>query len=412
MTSASEQQTATRCPFEGAAYPFKRDREKPLDPAAELRFIRAEQPVVKVTLWNGEQAWLVTRYDDVLAVLNDSRFSSLPANPGYPTLSETISASRKADPTFLRMDPPKHTDHRRMWTPFFALVRIQDMRPGIEKIVDDALDALLVMEQPADFVENFALVVPSNVIGQLLDVPESAHAFFQKHTQTRMKMDSSPQKILEAMRALDKFWDATITEREKNPGDDLVSRLILSEIRTGRLSKQELVSMAQLMLFAGHETTANMIALGLVTLLQNPAQMERLRRDRSLMPSAVDEMLRYLTIAQHGLGRTAIADAEIGGQLIRAGEGVLVVIAAADRDAAAFDNPDEFDVSRRIKRHFAFGAGIHQCIGQSLARAELQIVFDKLLDRAPNLRVAIPFEDILYKYDSLFFGIHKLPVAW
>jgi cytochrome P450 len=409
----SMSETPARCPLGDApSYPFRRNTAQPLTPPAEFALLRREQPISQVKLWNGQKVWVITRYDDAQAVLSDPRFSSVPANPGYPTLSPAIAASRRADASFLRMDRPKHTEHRRMWTPFFAIKRIQDMRPGIQAIVDETLSAMLAEKPPVDFVEKFALAVPSLVICQLLDVPKSAHAFFQQHSKTRMTMNGTPEDILKAMQALDDFWDTLITERERNPRDDLVSQLIVNEVKTGRLSKRELISMAQLMLLAGHETTANMIALGTLTLLQHPQQLERFRTDKTLTPSAVDELLRYLSIAQHGLGRTAIADVEVGGVLIRAGEGVLVVVAAANRDESVFAAPDQFDIGRQARHHLAFGASIHQCIGHPLARAELQIVFDTLFARVPTLRVAIPYEEIPYKYDSLFFGVHALPVAW
>ena len=402
-----------RCPIGDApSYPFRRNAAQPLAPPDEFALLRREQPISKVKLWNGEKVWLTTRYGDAQAVLSDPRFSSVPANPGYPTLSPAIAASRRADASFLRMDRPKHTEHRRMWTPFFAVKRIQEMRPGIQAIVDETLSTMLAESPPVDFVETFALAVPSLVICQLLDVPKSAHAFFQQHSKTRMTMNGTPENILKAMQALDDFWDTLITEREQKPGDDLVSQLIVNEVKTGRLSKRELISMAQLMLLAGHETTANMIALGILTLLQHPQQLERLRADKTLTPSAVDELLRYLSIAQHGLGRTAIADVEVGGVLIRAGEGVLVVVAAANRDESVFAAPDQFDIGRRARHHMAFGASMHQCIGHPLARAELQIVFDTLFSRVPTLRVAIPYEEVPYKYESLFFGVHALPVTW
>jgi cytochrome P450 len=405
-------ETPARCPLEDASYPFQRDATDPLTPPAEFALLRRERPISHAKLWNGQTVWLIARYDDAQAVLSDPRFSSVPANPGYPTLSPAIAASRRADASFLRMDRPKHTEHRRMWTPFFAIKRIQEMRPGIQAIVDETLSAMLAEGPPVDFVEMFALAVPSLVICQLLDVPKSAHAFFQQHSKTRMTMNGTPENILKAMQALDDFWNTLITEREQQPGDDLVSQLIVHEVKTGRLSKRELISMAQLMLLAGHETTANMIALGTLTLLQHPQQLERLRADKTLTPSAVDELLRYLSIAQHGLGRTAIADVEVGGVLIRAGEGVLVVVAAANRDESVFAAPDQFDIGRQARHHLAFGASIHQCIGHPLARAELQIVFDTLFTRVPTLRVAVPYEEIPYKYNGLFFGVHALPVTW
>ena len=413
MNAMSLSGTPVQCPFDDASpYPFRRDRTHPFDPPAEFEFLRRDQPISQVKLWNGQKVWLITRYDDAQAVLSDARFSSVPANPGYPTLSPAIAASRRADASFLRMDRPKHAEHRRMWTPFFAIKRIQDMRPGIQAIVDETLAAMLKEEPPVDFVEKFALTVPSLVICQLLDVPKSAHAFFHQHSKTRMTMNGTPKNILKAMQALDDFWDTLITEREKNPGDDLVSQLIVNEVKTGRLSRRELISMAQLMLLAGHETTANMIALGLLTLLRHPQQLERLKADKTLTPSAVDELLRYLSIAQHGLGRTAIADVEVGDVLIRTGEGVLVVVAAANRDDSVFAEPDQFDIGRQARHHLAFGASIHQCIGHPLARAELQIVFDTLFSRVPTLRVAVPDEEIPYKYESLFFGVHAMPVTW
>jgi cytochrome P450 len=412
-TSMSLSDTPLRCPFADApSYPFRRNTAHPLNPPVEFESLRRERPISQVTLWNGQKVWLVTRYDDAQAVLSDPRFSSVPANPGYPTLSQAIAASRRADASFLRMDRPKHTEHRRMWTPFFAIKRIQDMRPGIQAIVDETLSAMLAEEPPVDFVEKFALTVPSLVICQLLDVPRSAHAFFHQHSKTRMAMNGTPENILKAMQALDEFWESLITEREKNPGEDLVSQLIVNEVKTGRLSKRELISMAQLMLLAGHETTANMIALGTLTLLRHPQQLARLKADKTLTPSAVDELLRYLSVAQHGLGRTAIADIEIGEVMIRAGEGVLVVVAAANRDEAVFAEPDRLDIGRQARHHLAFGASIHQCIGHPLARAELQIVFDTLFARVPTLRVAVPDEQIPYKYESLFFGVHALPVTW
>jgi cytochrome P450 len=170
--------------------------------------------------------------------------------------------------------------------------------------------------------------------------------------------------------------------------------------------------MVSLMLAAGHETTANMIALGTLTLLQHPDQLNAIKSNPTATPAAVEELLRYLTVAQNGLGRAATEDIEVGGQLIREGEGVLVLLAAANRDEAVFENPDSFDIKRKPHRHVSFGAAIHQCIGSPLARAELQMAFDTLFSRVPTLRLAVAPEAIKYKFDSLFFGVHSLPVSW
>src|SRR6516164_8681447 len=176
MNAMSLSDTPVQCPFDDASpYPFRRDRTHPFDPPAEFEFLRRDQPISQVKLWNGQKVWLITRYDDAQAVLSDARFSSVPANPGYPTLSPAIAASRRADTSFLRMDRPKHTEHRRMWTPFFAIKRIQEMRPRLQAIVDETLAALLAEETRVYCVETFALTVPSLVICQLLDVPKSSH---------------------------------------------------------------------------------------------------------------------------------------------------------------------------------------------------------------------------------------------
>ena len=406
-------ETTAKCPFsDNLSFPFKRDRGRPLDPPPEFGIFRRERPVSQVTLWDGSKVWLVTRYDDAQQVLGDVRFSSVPSQPGYPLISPAVVAAKRGDPSFLRMDPPKHTEHRRMWTPFFAIKRIQEMRPKIQRIIDRAIDEMLAKTAPGDLVQDFALVVPSLVICELLDVPYSAHEFFQRHSKTIFAIDATAEQVAEARAAIGEFWQQMIDAREKNPGDDLVSQVIVNEVGTGRLSKRELVAMVSLMLAAGHETTANMIALGVVTLLQHPDQLNAIKADPALTPAAVEELLRYLAVAQNGLGRAATENIDVGVQLIRKGEGVLVLLAAANRDETVFENPDAFDIRRQPYRHTSFGAAIHQCIGSPLARAELQMAFDTLFKRVPNLQLAVAPEDIKYKFDSLFFGVHSLPVSW
>jgi cytochrome P450 len=299
-----------------------------------------------------------------------------------------------------------------MWTPFFSSKRIQDIRPTIQKIVDDTLDSMTSKPQPIDFVSEFALVVSSLMICLLLDVPYDDHEFFQKHSRNRSAADASAEEVATAISALSNYWLEKIEEREKNPGSDLVSQIVVSEVLTNGITRQELAGNAQLMLLAGHETTSKMIGLGTLTLLQHPDQLEALKTDSSLVSGAVDELMRFLSIPQNGLSRIAAEDVEVGGQLIRKGEGVLTLLSAANRDDAMFPNPDVFDIRRPARQQIAFGAGPHQCVGSALARAEMQIVFGTLFRRLPNLRIAVPPEDIKYRYDDLFFGVHSLPVAW
>ena len=348
---------------------------------------------------------------DAQQVLGDVRFSSVPSQPGYPLISPAVVAAKRGDPSFLRMDPPKHTEHRRMWTPFFAIKRIQEMRPRIQRIIDTAIDEMLAKTAPGDLVQDFALVVPSLVICELLDVPYSEHEFFQRHSKTIFAIDATAEQVADARAAIATFWQQMIDAREKNPGDDLVSQVIVNEVGGGRLSKRESVAMVSLMLAAGHETTANMIALGVVTLLQHPDQLNAIKADPTLTrpPSRNScDTSRWRRTAWDEPRRRTSKSAASSSARARA----CCASAAANRDEPYSKTPMRLisGVSRIAIRHS--GRSIHQCIGSPLARAELQMAFDTLFKRVPNLQLAVAPEDIKYKFDSLFFGVHSLPVSW
>lgn len=395
---------------ESPNYPFA--RTLPLDPPEEYRVLRTERPVSRATLWDGSQVWLVTRFSDVRDVLSDARFSASPASQGFPFITPGVGAVKKQDGSFLRMDRPQHSEHRRMWTKYFSVKRIEEMRPDIQRIVDEALDAMIAQGPPADLVEAFALPVPSLFICRLLDVPYADHEFFQQHSRARASADATIEEITAANDALKQYWLDMIAERIERPGDDLISKLVIDEVIPGRLTHAELADAALIMLFAGHETTANMISLGTYTLLRNPGQLRRFQGNQALAPGLVDELLRYTSIVHLSLSRAALDDVEVGGQLIRRGEGVILVIPAANRDEQAFPRPDEFDIGRQSRHHLAFGYGMHQCIGAALARVELQIVFQRLFARLPGLRLAVPEEDLRFKTEALFYGPKSLPVRW
>jgi cytochrome P450 len=207
----------------------------------------------------------------------------------------------------------------------------------------------------------------------------------------------------------------TLVERKNgDPSDDLLSRLIVEQLRTGQMDIEDIVSMGLLLLIAGHETTANMIALGTVALLENPDQLAELRDtdDPKLVANAVEELLRYLTIVHNGRRRVALEDIEIGGEVIRAGEGVVIATEVANRDEAAFPDPDTLDIHRAARHHVAFGYGVHQCLGQPLARVELQVVYSTLYRRIPSLALAVPVDELPFKHDMAIYGVHALPVTW
>jgi cytochrome P450 len=383
-------------------------------PPQEYADFQQQGGPVKVQMWDGTDAWLFTRYDDVRAVLGDNRFSGNPATVGFPSLSAARNAVLDLEPAFIRMDPPQHGHFRRMLTKEFMIKRVSAMRPTIESILNRLLDELLQKGPPANLVEDLFLPLTSEVIAGLLDVPSKDHGFFQEQSRLKVLLDVDPEVPKEASARILGYLDELITEREKDAEqrEDLLSRLIVEQVRPGHLSHRELVVMAELLLMAGHETTANQMALGVYSFISNPDQLELLRKDPLLVRNAVEEMLRLHTIVHYNAFRAALEDVEVAGQIIRKGEGVIALIAGANHDAAAFPNPQKFDITRKADHHVAFSYGIHQCLGQPLARVELQVVFGTLFERIPTLRFAVPHEQVQGKGDHFVQGLQALPVTW
>jgi cytochrome P450 len=394
------------------AFPFA--RTTPLDPPPIYATLRAESPITRARLWDGSVVWLITRYDDVRAVLSDNRFSALSTDPGYPSLSAARKALLRNERSFIFRDPPEHTHFRRMVTREFTVRRVEEMRPRIEQIVDALLDKMIARGAPADYVEAFAAPLPAMVIFEMLGVPDEDQAFFQARSDTRGTLTASPEAAVVAGREMSERLSALFEKAEASAAaeDTIIARLVRDYIRPGVLARADAVDMARLIVMAGHETTTNMIALGTVTLLEHPEQLAALCADPSLMRNAVEELLRYLTILHYTSSRVAREDVTIDGQTIRAGDGVFALLSAANRDPAAFARPEKLDFGCPAGHQVAFGFGVHQCLGQSLARAELQIVFARLFDRLPRLRLAVPLHDVRFKREMNVYGVHALPVAW
>jgi cytochrome P450 len=392
------------------AFPMKRDC--PFDPPPELSRIQAESPVSRVRLWDGSHPWLVTGYDDVRSVLADRRFSADVSRPGYPHVTAASEARRKRSRSLISMDEPEHGTYRKMLTSTFMIKKVEGLRPRIQSIVDGLIDTMLDGTPPADLVAAFALPVPSLVICELLGVPYADHCFFQKCSRILVSSRSTPDEAVASADELKAYLTDLLARKAAEPEDDLLSRLVVEQART--MTRAELADLAMLLLVAGHETTANMIALGTLTLFQHPDQLTELRekQDPRLIASAVEELLRYLNIVHSGRRRVATEDVEVGGRLIRAGEGVVVATDAGNRDANAFADPDVLDIHRQARHHVAFGYGVHQCLGQPLARVELQVVYGTLYRRIPTLRLAVPLEEVRFKHDMLVYGVHELPVSW
>ena len=395
-------------------YPAPRAQGCPFDPSPDIRGLQGKAPLTRIRLWDGSTPWLVTRHKDVRTLLADRRVSADPTLPGYPSTSPGMVARRSQARTFLSMDDPDHARLRRMVTAPFTVRRIEAMRPAVQRIVDELLDDLLAGPKPVDLVQAYALPVPSLVICELLGVPYEDHNFFQENSRVLVKRDASPEKSVAAQSRLVDYLDDLIGRKLAEPADDLLSDLAAQRVRTGELTRRDAAAMGMLLLVAGHETTANMIALGTAALLQHPDQLTALREtdDPKLVAGAVEELLRYLTIVHMGRRRVALEDIELGGETIRAGDGIVLAGEVGNRDPEVFADPDRLDITRDARRHIAFGFGVHQCLGQPLARVELQVAYTSLFRRIPTLSLATSVDELPFKHDGQVYGVYELPVTW
>jgi cytochrome P450 len=393
------------------SFPGEREARCPFDPPPAHADWREGEGLQR-TEWNGSSVWAVTRYEDVRAVLNDQRVSADFTRPGFPGWTP---AAEDEPPIFPRMDDPEHARLRRMLTKDFTVKRAEQKRGQIQELVDEHLGRMIAKGRHADLVREFALPIPSLVISLMLGVPYSDHAFFQEHSDTIADTSASEQENAAAKGALFGYLLELVGSKEKEPGDDIISRLLREEVATGQLTREAVAMNGIILLIAGHETTANMIALGALALLQNPEQAARIRDtdDPKVIANAVEELLRYLTIVQDMLVRMATEDITVGGQQVKAGEGLIVGLPSGNRDATVFDRADDFDIDRKNARaHVGFGYGIHQCLGQALARVELQVALPTLLRTLPELRLAVPIEEVRFRHGMSTYGVHELPVTW
>lgn len=371
-------------------------------------------PMTRVTLRSGQEVWAASRHADVRAVLTDPAFSSNRADPNFPIpTGRRFQRQQKFKPTLLMLDPPEHGPARRAVLGEFTVKRLAALGPRIQQIVDDSLDEMLASEdRTADLVAAFAQPVPSLVICELLGVPYTDHEFFQSRSKVLLSRTATADEAIAASEELREYLHKLVTAKEADPTDDLISRQIRKHREEGTEDHDELVSLGVLLLIAGHETTANMISLGTLALLQRPDQVAELRADPSKTLGAVEELLREFTIAEFVTSRVAVRDTVVGGTEVKAGEGVLTLGNAANHDPAVFEDPNRLDINRGARNHIAFGYGAHQCLGQNLARVELQIVFDTLFARVPTLTVAAPMSELPFKDDASVYGLHSLPVSW
>ncbi|MGB9279598.1 MAG: cytochrome P450 [Pseudonocardiaceae bacterium] len=389
----------------------------PFDPPAALGWMREQSTVSPVTLLNGRTVWMVTGLDQARVVLSDRRFSSDRFRQGSlfsdvsDEVREQLFDERSRVGSFISMDPPEHSRYRKLLTGKFTVRRMRQLTPRIMEIVTEHLDAMLAGGTSADLVPAFALPVPSLVICELLGVPYADRREFQHRTAMMLRLDTPIENFLRVRDEIRHFMRRLVIDKRDHPTDDLLSELVHSDTDPA-LTDDELVNIANLLLIAGHETTANMLALGTFALLEHPDQLHALRADPSLIDGAVEELLRYLSIVHLGLPRVALEPVQLGEHEIPAGATVLISLPEANRDPEHWANPGCLDVTRARKPHLAFGHGVHQCLGQQLARVEMTVGFTELLRRLPGLRLAIPPQDVPLRSDMLIFGVHALPVRW
>ncbi|MEV0901805.1 cytochrome P450 [Actinoplanes sp. NPDC049802] len=383
----------------------------PFDLPPEYETLRSAEPVSKAVLPDGSDVWLVSRYADVQAALKDPRISSDSAIPGIPRPGGSGVDRQGRRSSFVRMDPPEHDVYRKLLMPDFTMRKIRTLRPRIQQMTDEALDAMRDSGQPADLVQMLALRVPSTLTCELLGIPGSDHHFFQSRALILLDRTTSMNDLRTAVMEMRGYMIELLEEKRRNPGDDILTKLANAPAEL-ELADADLAGAAQSVLNASHEATANMIALGTLALLEHPGTLAEVKADPSLWPRTVEELLRYLSVADLLHPRIAKEDVEIAGQRIAAGEGLFLLTGSANHDKDFIENPDAFDIHRPARGHLAYGYGSHQCLGQNMANAELEIVFETLFRRFPDLRCAVPIEELSFKHESTLFGVYELPVAW
>ncbi|MEV7230822.1 MULTISPECIES: cytochrome P450 [Polymorphospora] len=391
---------------------FPVPRECPFGPPDRYTGLRATEPVSRVTLPTGKQPWIVTRYADVRALLSDPRASADIRHPNFPAMGVGEQEAGAKSRPFIRTDPPEHTRYRRMLQAEFTVKRIRDMRPAIQHTVDNLIDAMIAAGPPVDLVSVFANAVSTTTVLGLFGAPTDDLEFFRDVTRISGGRNSSAEEVTAALGSMFRMLDELISAREREPGDDLLSKLVVNHLNTGVVTRHELLSTIGITIVAGRETTTSMIALGTLQLLRHPDNLAKLRARPELMPAAVEELLRLLSVADSIPLRVATEDIDVDGTPIGAGDGIIALLAAANHDPEVFAEPHRFDIERPNRHHVAFGYGIHQCIGQNLARLELEIALGTLIRRLPTLRLADTFEELEFKHDAATFGIEAMPVAW
>jgi cytochrome P450 len=393
---------------EAPVFPF--DIPPSVDVVPEFERLRAEQPVARVRLATGGEAYLVSRYQDVRRVYADPVFSRARlVDPEQPVLLP----GNKLPHVLVNTDPPEHTRLRKLVTRAFTARAVERLRPRVQEITEDLLDSILEVGPPADAVADFALPLPAALIAELMGVPREDVGRLQHWLEHILSISAhTEQETAAALNELTGYLAELVAARREQPGEDLTSALIQVRDAGDQLSEPELIFMLHLLLAGGFETTATFLPNALVTLFRQRDQWDRLVEDPALVPVAVEELLRYVPIVRSGLERVATEDVELSGVTVPAGSTVLPLVNAAHFDPTLVDDPQRLDVGRPPSPHLGFGHGIHHCVGASLGRLELATALTALVTRMPKLHLAVPEAELTWKAGLITRGPVALPLAW
>ncbi|UIX29250.1 cytochrome P450 [Streptomyces sp. GQFP] len=392
-------------------FPLKRGC--PFAPPETATEFRESGTPRRVTIWDGSTPWLITRHDHIQQILGaGDRISADVTAPGFPNTSDAQPAVE--GDIFFRKDGDQHLPIRRILNPDFTAKRSEALRPRIAELTDLLIDELIVMERPLDLIEHFALALPTVVICEVLGVPYEERHTVHESSKKFVQLSVPHEEKMAAHAALHANLSAHMESKRTRPDNGLLSRLVNVHVdEKGDLTFEEAVGLGALVIGAGHETTANMIGLGILALVREPEQRAIMLSDPAKYASTcVEEMMRYWSMVQTEPRRVLTQDMEVGGVLLRAGEGIICNLPAANRDPLVFAEPEKLDITRVERKHMGFGYGVHQCLGQNLSRVEMQVAWPRLFQRIPDLRLAVEESELHFHDDALTYGLETLPVTW
>lgn len=396
-------------------FPAPRADERPFDPPPEYEEYREDEGITKIRLWNDQTAWLITRADYFRRILNDPRASAVRSHPNMPKTSKSAAAKLPSRASFRSMDGDEHRRLRRMVTRDFSMPKVEASKEAIQRICDDLIDEMVSKGPTADIIADYAFGLPTRLFCHILGVPFEKREFFETQVANMFNRNSDVGAAEAAGGALLNYFKEFIgVVAEQEPRQDIVSRLVHEQYTKGNIDLPDMLNTLVLLIGGGFDTTGNGIGSSIHLLLQHEDQLATLREsdDPDLVVKAVENLLRYLPIIDTGLDRVALEDIDLDGHLIKAGEGLVLNVPTSNRDPRDFDDADKIDITRDAPAHVAFGYGPHQCLGQNLARAELQIAIPTLLKRLPGLAHAVPADEIPWRFDRQIVGVDTLPVTW